>query len=240
MELFFCPDPADGFCRLDEEESAHCVRVLRHREGDMLDIIDGCGSLYHCRLEDASPKKAAARILSEEKDWGGHPYRLTLAVCPTKNNERYEWFVEKAVETGVDVIAPVIGERSERKVYKTQRALKIALSATKQSLKARLPEILEPVSVKDFIASCRSGLRMIACCFEDEAHPRRSIRKVLEEWTGEPEYTVLIGPEGDFSPAELAAAIEGGFVPVHLGNSRLRTETAALTAAQAAYFKHMD
>ena len=240
MELFFCPYPADGFCRLDEEESAHCVRVLRHREGDLLDIIDGRGSLYRCRLEDASPKKAAARILSEEKDWGGHPYRLTLAVCPTKNNERYEWFVEKAVETGVDVIAPVIGKRSERKVYKTQRALKIALSATKQSLKARLPEISEPLSVKDFISSCGSGLRMIACCFEDEAHPRRSIRKVLEEWDGEADYTVLIGPEGDFSPAELAAAIEGGFVPVHLGNSRLRTETAALTAAQAAYFKHMD
>ena len=240
MELFWCPCPEDGLCRLDEEESAHCVRVLRHREGDLLDIIDGRGSLFHCRLEEASPKKAVARILSEEKDWGGHPYRLTLAVCPTKNNERFEWFVEKAVETGVDVIAPVIGERSERKVYKTVRAEKIALSATKQSLKARLPEILEPVSVKDFIASCGSGLRMIACCFEDEAHPRRSIRQALEEWAGEPGYTVLIGPEGDFSPAELAAAIKAGFVPVHLGASRLRTETAALTAAQAVYFKHMD
>ena len=141
-----------------------------------------------------------------------------MAVCPTKNNERFEWFVEKAVEMGVEVISPVIGERSERKVYKTERTARIALSATKQSLKAALPSIEEPLSVMEFIkASDPRSLRLIACCFEDEAHPRRSIAEALRGWDGAADYTVLIGPEGDFSPAELQVAIEAGFIPVHLG-----------------------
>ena len=241
MELFFCKRIEGGLCRLDEEESAHCIRVLRHREGDEVDLIDGSGSLLHCILTEASPKGAVARIVSEEAGWGKHPYRLRMAVCPTKNNERFEWFVEKAVELCVDVISPVIGDRSERKVYKTARAEKIALSAAKQSLKAALPLIEEPVSVRELIAGAGKGsLRMIACCFEDADHPRRSVTEALSEWTGEADYTVLIGPEGDFSPAELAAALDAGFVPVHLGPSRLRTETAALTAAAAVYIKHLE
>ena len=239
MEVFFCERDESGFCRLPEEESAHCVRVLRHREGDRLDLIDGSGSLLHCVLTEASPKKAVARVESEERDFGSHPYRLTMGVCPTKNNERFEWFVEKAVEMGVDEIVPLVGERSERRVYKTARAEKLALSAAKQSLKGALPLIGEPVPAKDFIASSsRDGLRMIACCFEDEGHPRMSIRQAVESWQGAPEYTVLIGPEGDFSPSELQAALGAGFIPVHLGSSRLRTETAALAAVAAVYFHH--
>lgn len=236
MILFYSNDIQGGVCRLNEEESAHCVRVLRHRCGDSVDIIDGCGTLYHCRLEDDSPKHACARILSEEKGFGAHPYRLRMAVCPTKNNERFEWFIEKAVEVGLDTVSPVIGERSERKVYKTERAEKIALSAAKQSLKAAVTEIEEPVSVKDLIAAApQKSLRMIACCFEDEQHPRISVAEAIKNWQGEADYTVLIGPEGDFSPSELQSAIDAGFVPVHLGESRLRTETAALTAVEAVY-----
>ncbi len=248
MELFYGKDFEGGLCRLDEEESAHCVRVLRHREGDLLDIIDGKGRLYSCRLREASPKKAVAEVISFQDNWGAHPYWLRMAACPTKNNERFEWFVEKAVEMGVDVISPVTGERSERKVYKKDRADRIALSAAKQSLKAVVPFIEEPATVKELIAG-EAGpeaeyyegrkLRMIACCFEDADHPRRSISEVLSAWDGPADYTILIGPEGDFSPSELHAAIDAGFIPVHLGDSRLRTETAALAAVAAVYFHHI-
>ena len=242
MELFYAYEVNGRFCRLDAEESSHCVRVLRHRAGDEVDVIDGQGTRYHCRLTQDSPKGAEAEILSQRADWGAHPYRLTLGCCPTKNNDRFEWFVEKATELGVDRIVPLIGEHSERKVYKTERALRIALSATKQSLKARIPEIAEPLSVKDFLChSERSeeSLQLIAYCFEDETHPRQSIRQVLESSSAR-DITILIGPEGDFSPEEAQLAIGRGYVPVHLGASRLRTETAAVTAVEAVYLHFMQ
>lgn len=237
MELFYAHSVEGDICFLDADESIHCVKVLRHRAGDNVDIIDGLGTLYHCTLTLDSPKGAQARILSQESSWGGHPYKLTIGCCPTKNNDRFEWFVEKATELGVDRIVPLIGEHSERKVYKTDRAARIALSATKQSLKARIPEIAEPVTVKSFVADAPQdvkGLRLIAYCFEDEQHPRRSIMDALREYKGR-DITVLVGPEGDFSQEEAAAALEAGYIPVHLGASRLRTETAAVTAAEAVY-----
>jgi len=247
MELFYTNDFDAASCRLDADESAHCVRVLRHRVGDTIHVIDGEGTLLTCRLTDDNPRGAEAAILERQADWGAHPYRLTVGCCPTKNNDRFEWFVEKATEMGVDRIVPLIGERSERKVYKTERAQRIALSATKQSLKARIPEITEPVSVKSFLAdsSCQSdaschserseeSLRLIAYCFEDPEHPRTSIKEALSSFRGT-DVTVLIGPEGDFSPEEAALALRSGYIPVHLGPSRLRTETAAVTAAAAVY-----
>ena len=242
MELFYAYEVSGRYCRLDAEESGHCVRVLRHRAGDEVDVIDGRGALYHCRLTQDSPKGAEAEILSQQADWGAHPYHLTIGCCPTKNNDRFEWFVEKATELGVDCIVPLIGEHSERKVYKTERALRIALSATKQSLKARIPEIAEPLSVKEFICHferSEESLRLIAYCFEDETHPRQSIRQVLEASDAQ-EITVLIGPEGDFSPEEASLALANGYIPVHLGASRLRTETAAVTAVEAVYLQFMQ
>ena len=255
MELFYAYEVSGRFCRLDTEESAHCVRVLRHRAGDALEVIDGAGTLYHCRLTQADAKSAEAEILSAEADWNAHPYHLTIGCCPTKNNDRFEWFVEKATELGVDRIVPLIGERSERKVYKTERAGRIALSATKQSLKARIPEIAQPVSVRSFVAvapqddSCHSeystchserseeSLKLIAYCFEGEM-PRVSIKDALENYTGK-DITVLIGPEGDFSPEEADLALKNGYLPIHLGASRLRTETAAVTAVEAVYLHFM-
>jgi 16S rRNA (uracil1498-N3)-methyltransferase len=277
MELFYAYEVTGRYCRLDAEESGHCVRVLRHRAGDEIDVIDGLGTLYHCRLTQDSPKGAEAEILDSQEGFGSHPYHLTLGCCPTKNNDRFEWFVEKATELGVDRIVPLIGEHSERKVYKTERAQRIALAATKQSLKARIPEIAEPQSVRSFVAGapqddkspaaslsdpsgyhsepslchsvpsashsepslCHSeqseeSLRLIAYCFEDPSIPRRSIREVLETHPGR-EITVLIGPEGDFSPEEARLALEHGYIPIHLGPSRLRTETAAVTAVEAVY-----
>lgn len=236
MEIFYSQDIADGICRLDEEESAHCVRVLRHREGDEIFVMDGEGSLYTCRLLDASPKSAEAQVVGVERGWGSHPYNLCMAVCPTKNADRYEWFAEKATELGVDVIAPVIGEHSERKVFKTDRLKRILLSAAKQSLKGAVPQVTAPVSVKEFIAGWRDrdeALKLIACCFEGEV-PRTSINDALRSFGGE-EIAVLIGPEGDFSYEEVSAAVAAGFIPVHLGPSRLRTETAALTSVEAVY-----
>ena len=236
MEIFYAYEADGRFCRLDADESGHCVRVLRHRAGDEINVIDGLGTMFRCRLLDDNPKGAEAEVLEAFPGWGGHPYRLTVACCPTKNNDRFEWFVEKATEVGVDRIVPVIGERSERKVYKTDRALRIALSATKQSLKARIPQIDEPISVKDFISHSGlipESLKLIAYCFEGDTK-RISIQEALRGYDGR-DVTILIGPEGDFSPEEARLAVEKGYIPVHLGASRLRTETAAVVAATAAY-----
>ena len=291
MELFFSSDIEGGICRLDKDESGHCVKVLRHRTGDEISVIDGCGTLYRCRITSDSPKGVEARVLEETPDWGGHPYRLHMAVCPTKNNDRYEWFVEKACEIGLDEVSPVIGEHSERRVFKTARVEKILVSAAKQSLKGAVPVVNEPVAVREFIEGMADGsgvgsvggmaggygaggdgtdgvetggdgtdgdgtggavtsgvvtggvvtggpLKLIAYCFEDERVPRRSIKEVLGGYEGS-DVVVLIGPEGDFSKAEAELAIQNGFIPVHLGDSRLRTETAALTTVAAVYFRYM-
>jgi 16S rRNA (uracil1498-N3)-methyltransferase len=241
MELFYSRDIEGGICRLDQDESGHCIKVLRHRSGDEISVIDGCGTLYRCRITSDSPKGVEAIIIDSEEGWGGHPYHLHMAVCPTKNNDRFEWFAEKACEIGFDVLSPVFGDHSERKVLKTARVEKILVSAAKQSLKAAIPVVNEPVSVKEFIreaAGDDKSLKLIAYCFEDERAPRRSIKEVLNSFDGT-DITVMIGPEGDFSHAEAEAALEAGFIPVHLGESRLRTETAALTAAASVYFRYM-
>ena len=238
MELFYSRDIDGGICRLDQDESGHCVRVLRHKAGDEISVIDGCGTLYRCRITSDSHKGVEAMVLDKTEDWGAHPYRLHMAVCPTKNNDRYEWFAEKACEIGLDEISPVIGEHSERRVFKTARIEKILVSAAKQSLKGSVPVVNEPVSVKEFIKNNDSGLKLIAYCFEDERVPRRSIKEVLHGYEGT-DIAILIGPEGDFSRDEAELAIANGFIPVHLGDSRLRTETAALTAVSATYFRYM-
>lgn len=227
---------------MDQDESGHCIKVLRHRSGDEISVIDGCGTLYRCRITSDSHKGVEAAVLSSEEGWGGHSYRLHLAVCPTKNNDRYEWFAEKACEIGFDELSPIIGEHSERKVLKTPRVDKILVSAAKQSLKAAVPTVNEPVSVKEFIKSAEGEtetLKLIAYCFEDERVPRRSIKEVLGSYEGA-DIIVMIGPEGDFSHSEAEAALAAGFIPVHLGESRLRTETAALTAAASVYFRYME
>lgn len=280
MEIFYASEVLDGILRLDAEEAGHCLRVLRHRPGDPIEVIDGRGTLYHCTLLGGDARGAEARIDSVEAGWHSHPYRLVLAVCPTKNPDRYEWMAEKATEVGLDVLVPVIGERSERKfVGKAQRLGRVLLSAAKQSLKAAIPQLAGEMSVKEFVrgysASAGAGsvsgglvasaglstgaearfersaarqLRLIAYC-SDEVQPRASIMEELREFWGSgrpdsdsaagqgilPKIVVLIGPEGDFSPEEVREAIAAGFIPVSFGQSRLRTETAAVTAAEAVY-----
>ena len=244
MELFYSRDIEGGICRLDQDESGHCVKVLRHRSGDEISVIDGQGTLYRCRITVDSHKGVEAMVLDSTPQWGSHPYRLHMAVCPTKNNDRFEWFAEKACEIGFDELSPVIGEHSERRVLKTQRVEKILVSASKQSLKASVPAINEPISVKEFIKANAAGegdstLRLIAYCFDNENVPRRSIKQVLDAFEGT-DIIVMIGPEGDFSREEAELALASGFIPVHLGASRLRTETAAVTAVAAVYFRNIS
>ena len=258
MEIFYSDNIDGGYVRLDAEESAHCVRVLRHRAGDEICIVDGTGNLYRCTI--VSVGDVVARIDSTEPSWHGHPYRLTMAVCPTKNIDRYEWMVEKLTEIGVDRIVPVIGDRSERRILKTDRLRRLIVSAGKQSLKAAFPVLDEPVSVRDFVRlpiesgvtggpslpAATGNLKFIAYC-SDEVQPRADLYSVIagrdshviagDDRQSLSDITILIGPEGDFSPEEVRAAMDAGYIPVHLGESRLRTETAAIVAATAVYLR---
>lgn len=238
MELFYSTEMENGLCTLAEEESRHCAKVLRHAVGDTINVIDGCGSLYTCKILECG-KKVVCSVEQVQENFGAHGYNLTMAVCPTKNIDRYEWFLEKATEMGVDVIAPVIGEHSERRIIKPERLEKILVSAAKQSLKGAIPVLQEAVSVKQFIKEHSEvpGVKLIAYCGEQEkvtlAQAVKEARNLLPD---SPTLTILIGPEGDFSPAEVDAAIAAGFRPLTLGNSRLRTETAAIASVAGVYF----
>ena len=225
MIRFYAPD-IKQCCELPESDSQHCVRVLRMREGQEIEVVDGRGGLFRCRIAMASQHHTLLDIIEElslPKVWKSE---LTVAIAPTKHNDRMEWLVEKLVEIGIDRIVPLRCERSERKEIKTERLLKIAVSAMKQSLKAILPDIHPTTPYMDFVNTCPSDSRFIAYC--DASIPRRLYSRELRPGT---DTTVLIGPEGDFSPKEITAAIDAGFVPFTLGDNRLRTETAALVAA---------
>lgn len=236
MELFYSTEVENGLCTLTEEESRHCAKVLRHSVGDSINVIDGSGSLYTCRIIECG-KQVVCSVEQVQENFGTHGYNLTMAVCPTKNIDRYEWFLEKATEMGVDTVVPVIGEHSERRVIKPERLEKILVSAAKQSLKGAVPQLQDAVSVKQFIKDSASlpGVKLIAYCGEQE---KVTLREAVEEVVavGKPCITILIGPEGDFSPAEVDAAVEAGFKPLTLGESRLRTETAAVAAVAGVYF----
>lgn len=237
MELFYSDNCNNNQCVLAQEESMHCVKVLRHKVGDAINVIDGCGTLYHCVIESCSPKETVARIDSVESDWGAHNYKLRMAVAPPKNIERYEWFAEKATEIGIDEIYPIIGDYSQRKVLKTERLKRIVLSAAKQSLKGAVPKIAEPLSVRDFIIASKdfeSDCEKIICyCDDVEDTSKYLISNLLKD---KKNVVAMIGPEGDFSKEEAKFAIENGFKLASLGTSRLRIETAALTAVGVTYF----
>ena len=238
MELFYSTEITNGLCTLAEEESRHCAKVLRHTVGDVINVIDGCGALYSCKIIECG-KKVVCSVESVQEEFGAHKYHLTMAVCPTKNIDRYEWFLEKATEIGVDEVVPVIGEHSERKIIKPERLEKILVSAAKQSLKGAIPTLQEAISVKEFIknAATAPGMKLIAYCGEKEKVTLAwAVKQALAEFPDNPTITILIGPEGDFSPAEVDAAIAAGFHPLTLGDSRLRTETAATAAVAGVYF----
>lgn len=224
MIQFYSPDiRSHGL--LTPEDSMHCIRVLRHKAGDHITVVDGKGRRLDCVIENADPRATGVEIVAEEEvrsHWGAG---FTLAVAPTKNMDRMEWMVEKAVEIGVDRIVPVLCAHSERKVLKPERLRKIAVSAMKQSLKATLPEIADLTPLPEFLKHCGPGQKFMGYC--DKAYP---LRNLARECLPGVDTIVLIGPEGDFSPPEVEMAVAAGFIPVTFGESRLRTETAAIVA----------
>ncbi len=233
MQLFYNPSISESTKEVtfDKEESRHIVKVLRMNVGDNFQITNGNGSFFSAEIVNANPKACLAKILSDEYQQP-LPYQLHLAVAPTKLNDRYEWFLEKATEIGITEITPIICDHSERKNIKPERYHKILQSAIKQSLKAYLPILNEAVSFKDFINSekANEGLKCIAHC--EETH-KKSLKSIL---LPNKKVTILIGPEGDFSSEEIELAKQAGYIPVTLGESRLRTETAAVVACHSVAF----
>ncbi|HEY0243974.1 MAG TPA: 16S rRNA (uracil(1498)-N(3))-methyltransferase [Mucilaginibacter sp.] len=226
MHLFYTPDiePSHSQYFLSEEESKHCVRVLRLGPGDEVQLIDGRGGLYTAEIKDAHPKRTILQITKVVSGYHKRNHYLHIAVAPTKNIERLEWFLEKATEIGIDEISLIICQRSERKEAKTDRLNKIITAAIKQSLKAYHPILNEPVTFNKFLLQPFNGQKFIAHC-EDGAKAN-----LPDEITKQGRYLILIGPEGDFTPNEIDDALQNGFKAITLGESRLRTETAALEA----------
>lgn len=235
MQLFYNPninETTENFS-FDKEESKHIIKVLRKKDSDILFVTNGLGYLFKTEITLASDNKCTVRIISFEKA-APSKFHLHLAVAPTKMNDRYEWFLEKATEIGIHEITPIICDRSERKVVNAERFEKILLTAMKQSNVLCLPKLNESRTFKEFVKHKNDGLQLIAHC--EETH-KKSLKSVLKP---NENVTLLIGPEGDFSEKEIALALENNYIPVSLGNTRLRTETAAIVACHSVVFVNKD
>lgn len=231
MQLFYNPDideSTESFS-FDKEESRHIIKVLRKKDSDILHVTNGSGLLFETEITLASDNKCIVQVLSIKKT-AEPKFRLHLAVAPTKMNDRFEWFLEKATEIGIQEITPIICDRSERKVINQERFEKIILSAMKQSNETYLPKLNEAISFKEFVKQKNEGLQLIAHCEETD---KKSLKDTLKP---NESVTMLIGPEGDFSEKEIALALENNYQPVTLGNTRLRTETAAIVACHSVVF----
>ncbi len=226
MHLFYTPEilVTDEAFLLCEEESKHCIKVLRLKLGDRVVLINGSGGWFEAEIIDAHPKRTLVKILSLVQNFNQRNHYLHIAIAPTKNIERLEWFLEKATEIGIDEITPILCAHSERKDLNIERLFKRITAAMKQSLKAYHPKLNALTPLKDLIEKVDTTQKFIAHCMEGE-------KVYLKDSLQNPSScTILIGPEGDFSPKEAETASEHGFIPISLGESRLRTETAALTA----------
>ena len=222
MQLFYLENPENEII-LSPEESKHATKVLRKKEGDILNFTDGKGNFYKAEITLADSRKCRLQIVSSKQKEKQHNYHLHIAIAPTKNMDRFEWFLEKATEIGIDEITPIICSRSERKVIKTERCNKILLSAMKQSLKFHLPKLNKAISLTDFIKQDLKGAKYIAHCEDGEKNELKTVSKAEKT-------LILIGPEGDFSPKEIELVLQNHFKAVSLGTSRLRTETAGIVA----------
>ena len=230
MDVFYKPDIVSDHLTLDPGESNHCIRVLRYKRGDKIRLIDGKGGLYIAEIGNEDRNACLVKIISENKDDEKLPYELHVAIAPTKSTDRLEWFVEKATEIGVTSITPVICERSERRNLRIDRLEKVAVAAIKQSVNPWKPDIREKVPVNEWILQQQKGTRLIAHCMD---RTRTDIRDMpLKD-----QITIMIGPEGDFTPAELELAVAQGFESVSLGHQRLRTETAGLLACATVHIR---
>lgn len=224
MHIFYTPDIETDTYFLSEEESKHCIRVLRLKTHDRVQLVDGRGNLYLAEIIDPHPKRTLLSVMEVHKQFNKRNHYLHLAVAPTKNIERLEWFLEKATEIGIDEISWIICQRSERKEVKHERLNKIITAAVKQSVKAYHPHLNGIVPFNDLMGKHAAGQKFIAHCEPGEKYSLPS------QVQPQGDYLILIGPEGDFTPMEIEEALANGFKPVTLGSSRLRTETAALEA----------
>jgi len=224
MQLFYVPNIIDSEVILSEIESKHAIKVLRLSEGDNVQLIDGKGGFYEAEIIAANPKKCKLAIVKSVADFGKKDFYLHMAIAPTKNIDRTEWFLEKCTEIGIDEITPIVSEHSERKVIKPERLEKILISAMKQSVKAYLPKLNELTSFKNLLANASETNKYIAHCNEGE---KEHLKNVV---SSNKDVLILIGPEGDFSPEEVEQAKEHGFQEISLGTARLRTETAGVVA----------
>ncbi len=221
MNIFYFPNIVNDTVTLDETESQHAIKVLRLVQGDKILLFDGKGGKYRSEIEQPHHKKCVVKIINKEVI-PNRTYYLHIAIAPTKMNDRMEWFLEKATEIGIDEITPIICDRSERKTINHERFEKVLISAMKQSMNPWLPMLNQQVDVNKFIGSNQSGF--IAHCMNTSKDPLKNLLPAKDT------ITILIGPEGDFTEAELMHAIGKGWKPVSLGNSRLRTETAGVVA----------
>ncbi len=235
MLLFYTPliKNTDTVFTLDEAESKHAVRVLRLEVNDTLSLIDGKGTFYEAKITDAHPKKCELEILSF-KTLTTKLASLHIAIAPTKNNDRLEWFIEKCTEIGISQITPMLCKHSERKKIKQERFIKTAISAMKQSLKATLPTVDDLVNFKELVNKPFDENKYIAHCYKEN-------QKNFKELYSKGENSlILIGPEGDFSLNEVNLAIKNDFKPISLGTSRLRTETAGIVACTIMKFQNKN
>jgi len=224
MQVFYTPDIKNITYALTPEESKHAVKVLRMEAGDEVCMIDGKGGLYYGIIDEPDAKKCTIRVIEKIEQYNRRNYYLHIAIAPTKNIDRFEWFLEKATEIGIDEITPLLCQRSERKTVKPERLRKIILSAMKQSIKAYEPKLNPLTKFTDFINNPDYENIFIAHC---EDNPKQSLKSTIEPFN---KITILIGPEGDFSPQEIELAKNKRITEVHLGKSRLRTETAGIVA----------
>ena len=224
MHIFYTPDLDSDQYTLSEEESKHCSKVLRLGLGNKINLIDGKGGFYEAEISEVSKKHVHLKVVSKQEEYGKRNHSLHIAVAPTKNIVRLEWFIEKATEIGIDEITPIICDRSERKIVKEDRLEKVVTSAVKQSLTAYHPKLIPAITFSAFMAKKNEDVKLIAHCLPTE---KRYLNELI---TPHQNYLVLIGPEGDFTPAEIDLALQNDYKPVTLGNTRLRTETAALAA----------
>jgi 16S rRNA (uracil1498-N3)-methyltransferase len=224
MHIFYTPFLQSDEIVLNEEESKHCVRVLRLQEQDTVYLIDGVGGFYDARITDANPKRCKVIVHQKHKEYGKRNYQITIAIAPTKNIERFEWFLEKATEIGIDRIIPIICHQSERKIIKPERLNKIIIEAIKQSKQAYLPVLEEICSFNSIVKKSAFDSKFIAYCSEEQ---KLNLKDALKPGDNS---LILIGPEGDFSKEEISSAFKNGFQGISLGNNRLRTETAGVAA----------
>ncbi|MCU0363972.1 MAG: 16S rRNA (uracil(1498)-N(3))-methyltransferase [Bacteroidales bacterium] len=231
MQIFYAPDIAGKSYILDERESKHLIRVLRATRGEAVRLIDGKGNLFEGRVADPDPRRCRIEISGSSTETEKRSYTLHIAISPLRNPERLDWFVEKSVEIGIDRITPVICRNSEKKTVKAERLEGIIISAMKQSVKPLKTILEEPVDFSRFVKDRTEEKKMIAFCSD---FPEKTALK--NACTPGGSVLIMIGPEGDFSPDEVSLAIAEGFIPVSLGQSRLRTETAGLAACHSVFF----